>query len=65
MTSPLAVREMRGEEGGVKGEGMGGGGVIDCTAEVTTVTGHTCTHVYARMYILTHTQAHTHGSELC
>lgn len=50
MTSPLAAREMRGEEGGVKGEA---GGVIDCTLEVITVTGHTCTHVF--MYVHTHT----------
>lgn len=49
MTSPLAVREMRGEGGGVKGDGggragEGGCGLIDCTVEVSNGN---WTHMYA------------------
>jgi len=41
MTSLLAKRDMRGEEGGNKGEAR----VSDCTVKVTTVTGHKCMHM--------------------
>ncbi len=52
MTSPLAAREMRGEEGGVEG----GEVVIDCTVEVTLVN---WTHMYTHVCMHVHIYAYT------